>query len=208
MSESILNKKLQSTIKNIVNSELSKKKSLPENFDEADVEVFESQYGKMCHIYYIFKEPYSSFEYNILRQFSIFLKKYVRDLFENIFKGGVYSSLETRESYDKSIEELKLRLGENKRTTLKVIVTESQVERLVSIFDKFMNSESYEGVTNVMVDYDEVMDKYVLNIFFDTRFAVEKGSKFNSHMKKIINQVGLKFYEVTGMKPLLYHHFN
>lgn len=206
MSESILNKKLQSTIKNLVNSELSKKETLPENFDSIEVDVHESEYGKMCHIYFLFNSLMSGYQLNVMRPIQIVIKRSVKSLFGDILQGGVYSSLEMYDNFHK--EEFESRLGENKRSIMKVIVTESQVERLVSIFDKFINSESYEGVTNVMVDYDEVMDKYVLNIFFDTHFAAEKGSKFNTHMKKVINQVGLKFYDVTGMKPLLYYHFN
>ena len=90
---------------------------------------------------------------------------------------------------------------------MKFIITESQVDSLCKVFEKFINNEDYEGVCDVGVDYDDVMDSFVLNIFFDGRFAVEKGSRFTAHIKKIINQVGNKFMDGYGEKPLLYLHY-
>jgi len=207
MSKSELNIRLQDTIKNLVNSELSKKETLPENFDSVDVDVYESRYGKMCHIYFLFNSLMSGYEMAVMRPIEIVIKRKIKLLFGDILHGGVYTSIETRKSYNKSIEEFESRLGENKKPTMKVIITESQVEKLISIFEKFVNSESYEGVVDIGVDYDEIMDKFVLNIFFDKKFAIDLGLRFNSIRKKVINEIGMKFMDVTGFYPLLYEHY-
>lgn len=90
---------------------------------------------------------------------------------------------------------------------MKFIIIESQVESMCKVFEKFLNTENYEGVCDIGVDYDEEHDKFVINIFFDRRFAVKKGSKFTAHIKKIINQVGNKFMDGYGKKPFLYLHY-
>lgn len=90
---------------------------------------------------------------------------------------------------------------------MKYILSESKLERMLSMFDSFANSENYEGVDNIMVDYDDVMDKFVLNIFFNKKFAVDVGPKLTSIHNKIVNQVGHRFELGTGMKPLIYTHF-
>lgn len=99
MSKEQFNIKLQEYVKKHVESYLEKKKSLPNNFHGVEVDVYESHYGKMCHIYFLFKEPYNSFEFNVIRQFEVVLRKIVRDLFQGVFSGGVYSSIETLERF-------------------------------------------------------------------------------------------------------------
>lgn len=87
------------------------------------------------------------------------------------------------------------------------IITESHVEKLCKVFEKFIATENYEGVCDVEVDYDEEHDKFVINIFFDRRFAVEKGSKFNAHVKRVIGQIKDRFIISTNHKPFLYLHY-
>lgn len=48
---------------------------------------------------------------------------------------------------------------------MKYIILESQLDKVVNAFDSFINSQSYYGVCRVMVDYDEQIDKFVLNVF-------------------------------------------
>lgn len=90
---------------------------------------------------------------------------------------------------------------------MRFIITESQVEKLCKVFEKFIATENYEGICDVDVDYDDTMDRFVLNIFFDRRFAVEKGRKFDAHMKKVIGQMYDRFIIATSYKPFLYVHY-
>ena len=46
---------------------------------------------------------------------------------------------------------------------MKVLISESQVERLKSIYSSLYNVNDYEGVCRIMVDYDEEFNKIILN---------------------------------------------
>jgi hypothetical protein len=56
-----------------------------------------------------------------------------------------------------------------------------------------------------MVDYDEDFDRYILNIFFSRDFAFNN-KDFTRHKNKIVNDVGVRFLNWTGLMPLLYMH--
>lgn len=91
---------------------------------------------------------------------------------------------------------------------MKYIITESQVDTLIKIFTDFVNSESYEGVCSIGVDYDDVMSKFVINVFFKREFFINKnGGVTSSYIRKVINEVGYKFKDFTGNTPLMYQHF-
>lgn len=93
---------------------------------------------------------------------------------------------------------------------MKVIITESQVEKVINLFSKTLNKRKREGVCNVMVDYDEVMDRFVLNIFFDRKYMVklDDGGKQSSFLRKIVDEYGNLFSDFSGHNPLIYQHFN
>lgn len=91
---------------------------------------------------------------------------------------------------------------------MKYLITESQVESLLNVFNHFINSENYEGVCNVLVDYDEEMDRFVLNVFFNRHYIINLGSKQNSFINNSINEIGYKFFDFIGKKPLMYSHYN
>jgi hypothetical protein len=90
---------------------------------------------------------------------------------------------------------------------MKVLISESQVDKLKSIFSSLYDVKDYEGVCDIQVDYDEVMDKIVLNIFFDRKFAITNGKNFNRIRKSVINSVGTKALNWLNNKPLLYEHY-
>ena len=93
---------------------------------------------------------------------------------------------------------------------MKVIITESQVGKVINLFSKTLNKRKREGVCNVMVDYDEVMDRFVLNIFFDRKYIVnlDDGGKQSSFLRKIVDEYGNLFRDFSGHNPLIYEHFN
>lgn len=93
---------------------------------------------------------------------------------------------------------------------MKIIITESQVEKVINVFSKFLNKDSREGVCHVMIDYDDVMNRFVLNIFFDRKYIVklDDGGKQSSFIRKTINEYGNLFRSLSGKNPLIYQHFN
>jgi hypothetical protein len=91
---------------------------------------------------------------------------------------------------------------------MKFIITESHVNKLIGVYTKLMNTEVYEGVCNVMVDYDNMMDKFVLNVFFDRSHILSLGDKQSSYLRKSINEIGNRFSSFTSSNPLIYQHYN
>jgi hypothetical protein len=87
---------------------------------------------------------------------------------------------------------------------MKVILSESQVNRSIEVFNKLMNANKYEHVCHVLVDYDEESDRYVLNIIFDkdSILLIYRGEK-----SKIIREISERFLNWTGLVPYLYSHY-
>ena len=92
---------------------------------------------------------------------------------------------------------------------MKIKITKNQVEQIINIFSKFLNKDLKEGVCNVMVDYDEIMDRFVLNIFFDRKYIVklDDGGKQSSFIRKTVNEYGNLFRDFSNHNPLIYEHF-
>jgi hypothetical protein len=92
---------------------------------------------------------------------------------------------------------------------LKYIISESQLDDFVNALDSFINSQSYDGVCHVMVDYDEQFDKFVLNIFFNKKqilgYPVLDQTKF---MNLKIIEIEDNFRLFTGLRPFIYKHFD
>jgi hypothetical protein len=90
---------------------------------------------------------------------------------------------------------------------MKYIIKESQVDSLIRVFSKLINSESYEGVCNVTVDYNNELSRFVINIFYDRKYLIDLGSKTSAHLARTSNNIGKKFVSFTGNNPLLYGHY-
>ena len=83
---------------------------------------------------------------------------------------------------------------------------ERKFTKLLNNIEEYINSNSYDSVVRVMVDYDEVMDDVIVNIFFDAEHAVKLGGGINSVIKKS----GKKIMEDLSVFPFdfKYHiHF-
>ena len=107
-----------------------------------------------------------------------------------------------------------MNLQENIRRILREEVFESDESRqerkftkLLNNIEEYINSNSYDSVVRVMVDYDEVMDDVIVNIFFDAEHAVKLGGGINS----VIKRTGKKIMEDLSVFPFdfKYHiHFD
>lgn len=92
---------------------------------------------------------------------------------------------------------------------MKYVITESQQDNLLSAFNQLMNSTSYKGVCRIWVDYDEIMDRYLINVFFSKDYLVNVAKERTAGiMRTTINQVAKRFFEFTGLRPMLYHHID
>ena len=83
---------------------------------------------------------------------------------------------------------------------------ERKFTKLLNNIQEYLNSNSYDSVVRFMVDYDEVMDDVIVNIFFDTEHAVKLGGGINS----VIKRTGKKIMEDLSVFPFdfKYHiHF-
>ena len=83
---------------------------------------------------------------------------------------------------------------------------ERKFTKLLNNIQEYLNSNSYDSVVRVMVDYDEVMDDVIVNIFFDAEHAVKLGGGIN----RVIKSTGKKIMEDLSVFPFdfKYHiHF-
>jgi predicted house-cleaning noncanonical NTP pyrophosphatase (MazG superfamily) len=83
---------------------------------------------------------------------------------------------------------------------------ERKFTKLLNNIQEYLNSNSYDSVVRFMVDYDEVMDDVIVNIFFDAEHAVKLGGGINS----VIKRTGKKIMEDLSVFPFdfkYYTHF-
>ena len=83
---------------------------------------------------------------------------------------------------------------------------ERKFTKLLNNIQEYLNSNSYDSVVGFMVDYDEVMDDVIVNIFFDAEHAVKLGGGIN----RVIKSTGKKIMEDLSVFPFdfKYHiHF-
>lgn len=159
-----INKRLASSVKRFVEQELSRKENLPENFDSVEVDVHESEYGKMCHIYYLFNSLMSGYHMHVMRPIEIVVKRSIRNLFDNIFKGGVYSSLEMYDSFHKEDPLLEY---ERKPHDKKY---EEEYEKIKKSFISFFNKliDAYYESDSVINLYDKNENR-IMSYYKDSR---------------------------------------
>ena len=66
---------------------------------------------------------------------------------------------------------------------------ERKFTKLLNNIEEYVNSNSYDSVVRVMVDYDEVMDDVIVNIFFNVEDSIKFGGGINSVIKRVGKQV-------------------
>ena len=81
-------------------------------------------------------------------------------------------------------------------------------DELQIVMQSYLNSNDYELVDRVWVDYNDDFDRYDINIFFNKKEFIKLGSKQTSHLRKIGNEIEkeLKKY-FTNVKLSFYTHF-
>ena len=162
-----INNRLASAVKRFVEQELSRKETLPENFDSVVVDVRETDYGKKCHIYFLFNSLMSGYQMNLMRPIEIVVKRSIRNLFDNIFKGGVYSSLETKEYYNESIP----RLDESKKS-LKIEINKDKLNNVILTYlNRNMTPDMNWGLKFSDFYKKEIEDYGIIDFFVDEKWV-------------------------------------
>lgn len=90
---------------------------------------------------------------------------------------------------------------------MNVIISESQSDKFIETLEKFINSQSFEGVCNIMIDYDEQFDRFVINVFFDKQNLLILGHKQTRFVNKTLVEISRIFGDFTGIKHSMYWHY-
>lgn len=120
---------------------------------------------------------------------------------QRLKKGYDYITNVKEKSKQKTIKLQKQKVNESDESR-----QERKFTKLLNNIEEYINSNSYNSVVRVMVDYDEVMDDVIVNIFFDAEHAVKLGGGINS----VIKRSGKKIMEDLSVFPFdfKYHiHF-
>ena len=81
-------------------------------------------------------------------------------------------------------------------------------DELQIVMQSYLNSNDYELVDRVWVDYNGDFDRYDINIFFNKKEFIKLGSKQNSHYHKIGNEIEKELRKYfTNVKLSFYTHF-
>jgi hypothetical protein len=77
----------------------------------------------------------------------------------------------------------------------------------LTVIQSYLDSNEYESVNKILVDYNEVNDTIDINIFWD-KLAVKNVFKFKRVRQESIIQIGKEFNSYfKGYKFMLYNHY-
>jgi hypothetical protein len=86
-------------------------------------------------------------------------------------------------------------------------MSDSKIEKLLGLYQSYVDEFDYKEICRIWIDYDEVMDDIILNVFFSKRMAIDYGGRLTAISNRIIDEIGKKFFSFMGIKPKLYIHF-
>ena len=195
---------LERTVADFVNMNL-RDYELPKEFHKVAVDVFDDGYGRQeCTITSLFEKPFKLDDSDRMHFIMNKIKRDVNDYFGNVFSHIAFGSStvdnynDTRDWYTKRKNKKLNESDESKQ--------EKKFKKLLNTIEEHLNSNSYDSVVRFMVDYDEVMDDVIVNIFFDAEHAVKLGGGIN----RVIKSTGKKIMEDLSVFPFdfKYHiHF-
>jgi hypothetical protein len=77
----------------------------------------------------------------------------------------------------------------------------------LTVIQSYLDSNEYESVNKILVDYNEVNDTIDINIFWD-KLAVKNVFKFKRVRQESIIQIGKELNSYfKGYKFMLYNHY-
>lgn len=71
----------------------------PENFYGFVIDVYDTDYGKLCHITALMKKPFKKEDSDMLQNMIRYRREQIKDMFSNYFDSGITGSVSTIDSY-------------------------------------------------------------------------------------------------------------
>ena len=71
----------------------------PDNFYGVIVDIYDTDYGKQCHITALMQKPFKKEDSDMLQNMVRYGRERIKDMFSNLFRGGITGSVSTIESY-------------------------------------------------------------------------------------------------------------
>jgi hypothetical protein len=92
---------------------------------------------------------------------------------------------------------------------MKYIITEDQENRFSKIVETFLNEIGFPHVSSFMVEYNDIMDRFDVNIFWNRETFLRLGQAQNQVHKKVVREVGIKLGKMfPNVKFSAYDHYN
>jgi hypothetical protein len=85
--------------------------------------------------------------------------------------------------------------------------SEGKTEHFEKKAGRLINTLKIPAVKRVDFDYDEMMDGYHVNIFFDRQFAIDNPKNFNKVKQKAVQEIGSTVTSYFPFKFLFYLHY-
>jgi hypothetical protein len=99
-----------------------------------------------------------------------------------------------------------------KLTIRRVLVEETEkfdkVEFFIERATTLINNMKFHAVKRVEFDYDEMMDGFHINIFFDRQFAIDNPKNFNKVKQNAIKEIGSTITTFFPFKFYIYLHYD
>lgn len=99
-----------------------------------------------------------------------------------------------------------------KLTIRRVLVEETEkfdkVEFFIKKANTLINNMKFQAVKRVEFDYDEMMDGFHINIFFDRQFAIDNPKNFNKVKQNAIKEIGSTITTFFPFKFYIYLHYD
>ena len=71
----------------------------PDNFYGFVIDIYDTDYGKQCHITVLMKKSFKREDSDMLQNMIRHGRERIKDMFSNLFRGGITGSISTIESY-------------------------------------------------------------------------------------------------------------
>ena len=98
------------------------------------------------------------------------------------------------------------------QTIRRVLVEETEkfdkVEFFIERATTLINNMKFHAVKRVEFDYDEMMDGFHINIFFDRQFAIDNPKNFNKVKQNAIKEIGSTITTFFPFKFYIYLHYD
>ena len=98
------------------------------------------------------------------------------------------------------------------KLTIRIVLVEEtekfdKVEFFIERATTLINNMKFHAVKRVEFDYDEMMDGYHVNIFFDKQFAINNPKNFNKVKQNSIQEIGSTVTTYFPFKFYFYVHY-